>query len=59
MIDKVEVNIYNTDPLDSDTDKDGYQDGAEVKSGYNPNGPGELLNLEEEINKLENTNQAD
>lgn len=27
---------YGTDPENSDTDRDGYSDGAEVKSGYNP-----------------------
>jgi hypothetical protein len=37
-----EVKIYHTDPLSADTDGDTYLDGAEVKSGYNPNGPGKL-----------------
>lgn len=35
--------LYGTSDEDSDTDKDGYSDGAEVKSGYNPNGPGKLV----------------
>ena len=34
---------YQTDPANPDTDNDGYKDGAEVKNGYNPNGPGELI----------------
>jgi hypothetical protein len=33
---------YGTNPNDSDTDKDGYLDGAEVQNGYNPNGAGRL-----------------
>jgi len=33
---------YGTDPLNPDTDGDGYSDGDEVASGYNPNGPGLL-----------------
>jgi hypothetical protein len=42
LTDYQEVCIYGTDPHNPDTDGDGYQDGAEVKSGYNPNGPGKL-----------------
>lgn len=37
-----EVKIYKTDPNKPDTDGDGYLDGLEVKSGYNPLGPGTL-----------------
>jgi LPXTG-site transpeptidase (sortase) family protein len=33
---------YFTNPLDSDTDKDGYKDGEEVKAGYNPIGLGKM-----------------
>ena len=33
---------YDTDPNDPDTDKDGYKDGEEVKTGYNPKGKGKL-----------------
>ncbi len=33
---------YNTNPSDPDTDKDGFNDGQEVASGYNPNGSGRL-----------------
>ncbi|MBI5071694.1 hypothetical protein HZB93_02245 [Candidatus Falkowbacteria bacterium] len=41
--DGLEVNVYFTDPLNPDTDGDGYLDGAEVTAGYNPKGPGRLL----------------
>jgi hypothetical protein len=37
-----EVNIYKTNPLNPDTDGDTYLDGAEVKAGFDPNGPGKL-----------------
>jgi len=43
LTDKDEVQIYNTNPLDPDTDGDTYLDGQEVKSGYNPNGAGKLF----------------
>lgn len=33
---------YNTDPIKTDTDGDGYIDGLEVAHGYNPNGPGRI-----------------
>ncbi|MFA6533931.1 MAG: hypothetical protein WCT37_02030 [Patescibacteria group bacterium] len=42
LFDKEEIEIYKTNPLNADTDGDSYQDGAEVKGGYNPNGPGRL-----------------
>ncbi len=42
LTDWQEIHIYHTDPYNPDTDGDGYQDGAEVKAGYNPNGPGKL-----------------
>jgi hypothetical protein len=32
----VEEKMYGTDPYNPDTDGDGYTDGAEVKSGYDP-----------------------
>jgi hypothetical protein len=34
--------IIGTDPLNSDTDGDGYLDGEEIENGYNPLGPGRL-----------------
>jgi hypothetical protein len=40
--DALEIKVYATDPLDSDSDHDTYLDGAEVQSGYNPNGAGKL-----------------
>lgn len=43
LVDEDEFNIYKTDPHKTDTDGDGYQDGIEVKAGYNPNGPGKLI----------------
>ncbi|RJQ33486.1 hypothetical protein C4566_03610 [Candidatus Parcubacteria bacterium] len=33
---------YESDPLDTDTDDDGYTDAVEVTNGYNPLGEGEL-----------------
>ncbi len=45
LFDKEEVLTYKTDPLDPDTDGDTYQDGAEVKGGYNPNGEGKLFEV--------------
>jgi hypothetical protein len=38
-----EVTIWKTDPKNPDTDGDTYQDGAEVKNGYNPAGPGKIF----------------
>lgn len=43
LSDRDEVITWKTNPLNSDTDGDSYLDGAEVKGGYNPNGPGKLL----------------
>jgi hypothetical protein len=43
LTDYQEINIYHTDPHNPDTDGDGYLDGAEVKAGYNPLGPGKLI----------------
>lgn len=37
-----ELMIYNTNPLNPDTDGDGFSDGQEVDGGYNPNGEGRL-----------------
>ena len=54
LFDWEEVKIYQTNPLNSDTDGDGNPDGAEVANGYNPKGPGLLLDLQAEILKLNN-----
>lgn len=45
LTDREEVQIYNTDPLNPDTDGDTYLDGGEVRAGYNPNGAGKLFEL--------------
>jgi len=42
LSDYEEIKIYHTNPLNADSDGDGYLDGAEIKNGYNPNGPGKL-----------------
>lgn len=42
LSDYEEFVIYKTNSLNPDSDGDTYLDGAEVKSGYNPNGPGKL-----------------
>ncbi len=34
-----EMNIYNTDPLNADSDNDGFIDGIEVLSGFAPDAP--------------------
>jgi len=54
LFDNDEVNIYQTNPLIADTDNDGYLDGEEVAGGFNPKGPGKLLNFQDELNKLNN-----
>ncbi|NCD01037.1 hypothetical protein EOL94_03020 [bacterium] len=36
LIDIDEVNVYGTDPLNPDSDGDGYNDGQEVRNGYDP-----------------------
>jgi len=53
LFDWEELNVYQTDPQNDDTDGDGYLDGSEVKNGYNPNGEGEL----EVIKSLNNLEQ--
>lgn len=45
LFDREEVMAYKTNPLNPDTDGDTYLDGAEVKNGYNPNGPGKLFEV--------------
>ncbi len=44
LTDGDEIIFWKTDPLKPDTDGDGYTDGEEVKNGYNPLGPGKLVN---------------
>ncbi len=39
-----EVNLYDTDPFAADSDADGFTDGAEIRSGFDPKNPkGETL----------------
>lgn len=45
LSDREEVRTYGTDPLKADTDGDGFSDGSEVQNGYDPNGPGRLLQI--------------
>jgi hypothetical protein len=42
-----EENLYKTDPLNPDTDADGYLDGEEINSGHNPSikGPNDKLDF--------------
>lgn len=40
LTDWAEIRIYKTDPLNADTDGDGYKDGQEVVNGYDPAKPG-------------------
>ncbi|HPL95258.1 MAG TPA: hypothetical protein PLF15_00530 [bacterium] len=43
LTDQEELEIYHTSPVNSDSDDDSYLDGAEIKNGYNPLGPGKLI----------------
>lgn len=45
LFDKEEVDVYKTNPLNGDTDGDTFSDGSEVKNGYNPSGPGKILQI--------------
>ena len=45
LFDLEELEVYGTNPLNSDSDGDGFLDGNEVKAGYDPNGPGKLLEV--------------
>lgn len=45
LYDYEEVQVYHTNPLSKDSDDDGYEDGVEIAGGYDPNGPGKLLEL--------------
>lgn len=54
LTDDEELNIYQTDIINPDSDSDGYQDGDEVKNGYNPLGKGILEINEKFFDKLPN-----
>lgn len=45
MTDRDEARVFKTDPTNPDTDADGYSDGEEVRNGYDPKGPGRLLEV--------------
>ena len=45
LSDREEVKVWNTNPLNPDTDGDTYLDGAEVDQGYDPLGPGKLIEV--------------
>ncbi|MFH0853918.1 MAG: hypothetical protein V1891_00270 [bacterium] len=36
IVDYLEIDIYKTDPKKADTDSDGFNDGEEIKAGYDP-----------------------
>ncbi|MBN1778792.1 MAG: hypothetical protein JW816_01045 [Candidatus Buchananbacteria bacterium] len=43
LTDNDEIKFYKTDPNNPDTDGDGFNDGSEVQNGYDPKGPGKLV----------------
>jgi hypothetical protein len=45
LTDRDEVKVFKTDPYNPDTDGDSFIDGAEVEAGYDPKGPGRLLEI--------------
>ena len=47
LTDRDEVKVFKTDPNNADTDGDTYLDGEEIRGGYDPKGPGKLLEIEE------------
>lgn len=42
LTDEDERTIWGTNPLNADSDADGYLDSTEIRNGYNPNGAGKL-----------------
>ena len=49
VVDYDELTLYHTDPLNPDTDGDGYTDGAEILAGYDPNkADGAVLRVSED-----------
>jgi Bacterial Ig-like domain/Bacterial TSP3 repeat len=52
VVDYDELTLYHTDPLNPDTDGDGYTDGAEILAGYDPNkADGAVLRVSEDPRK--------
>ena len=43
LYDYIELQVWKTDPKNIDTDGDGYNDGSEIESGYDPLRAGALL----------------
>lgn len=54
LTDREEVRVFSTDPLNPDTDGDGFSDGTEVRSGYDPKGPGKLLDIDKALRDVQN-----
>lgn len=52
LYDREEVKVYHSNPLNPDSDNDSYLDGKEVEGGWNPLGPGKLLELNFEDNLI-------
>lgn len=57
LSDRAEVKVYKSNPLVADSDSDGKRDGEEVKSGSDPNGPGDLLDVSKAIDALNRETQ--
>lgn len=53
LSDADEVNVYHSNPLRPDTDGDAVPDGLEVRLGTNPNGSGNLLDLNQAIHQAQ------
>jgi hypothetical protein len=47
-----EVIIWKTDPLNPDSDEDGFNDGAEIKNGYSPTGQGKIFEPPAELSDV-------
>lgn len=47
-----EALVYKTDPLQADTDADGFDDRREIINGYNPKGPGTLVDTDADVDGL-------
>ena len=45
LTDRDEVKVFKTDPNNADTDGDGFMDGEEIRAGFDPKGPGKLLEI--------------
>lgn len=46
LTDRDEAKVFKTDPNNPDTDGDSHLDGTEIRNGYDPKGPGKLLNIQ-------------